>query len=103
MNRLRELRIKLKLTQTQLSMRSGLSQAYINELESNKKKNPSINALSRLARAMEVPLSDLLNGLEKDCCTHEANKPAPRQKAFEKRSGVKPPGKNRKKKGKKPL
>lgn len=60
MNILKESRIQSGLTQAQLATKSGLSQAYINELEKGKKINPSISVLSRLAQALGVPLSQLL-------------------------------------------
>jgi transcriptional regulator with XRE-family HTH domain len=60
MNRIKEARLKKNLTQKQLSERSGLSQAYINELENRKKVNPSIIVLDKLAASLEVPLSEIL-------------------------------------------
>ena len=60
MNRIKEARLKKKLTQKQLSERSGLSQAYINELENRRKTNPSIIVLDKLAAGLGVPLTEIL-------------------------------------------
>lgn len=60
MNRIKEARLRKKLTQKQLSERSGLSQAYVNELENGRKANPSKAVLEKLAAALEVPLAEIL-------------------------------------------
>ena len=61
MNKIRIVRLKQRLTQQQLSIRSGLSQAYINELENGRKVNPSIIVLDKLAAGLQVPVSELLD------------------------------------------
>ena len=48
-------RIKAGITQTQLSKRSGISQADISRLE-NGTRNPSLNLLKRLAAAVDSTL-----------------------------------------------
>ena len=48
-------RIRAGITQTQLSKRSGISQADISRLE-NGTRNPSLNLLKRLAAAMDSTL-----------------------------------------------
>lgn len=48
-------RIKAGITQMQLSERSGISQADISRLE-NGNRNPSLNLLKRLAKAMNMTL-----------------------------------------------
>ena len=60
MNRIKEARLKRSLTQKQLSERSGLSQAYINELENRRKINPSIIVLDKLAASLGVSLTEIL-------------------------------------------
>lgn len=60
MNNIRKTRIRCKMTQAQLAMRSGLSQPYINELETGKKSNPSIAVLIKLARAMGTSIEELI-------------------------------------------
>ncbi len=61
MNKIKLLRNKKNMTQQQLSRKSGVSQAYINELENGKKSNPSFKVVARLARALEVPVKDLFD------------------------------------------
>ena len=61
MDKLRELRIENRLTQTELAKRSGVSQPYINELENGKKVNPSIIILGKLANALGAKVSELLD------------------------------------------
>ena len=60
MNKIRAMRLKQRLTQQQLSTRSGLSQSYINELENGRKINPSIVVLDKLAAGLKVSVSELL-------------------------------------------
>ena len=60
MNKIKAARLKKKMTQKQLSERTGLSQAYINELENRKKVNPSIIVLDKLAAALGVCLTEIL-------------------------------------------
>ena len=59
-NKIRTLRIKRKLSQSELAKLTGLSQAYINELENGKKNNPTYEVLQKLAKALGVPVSALL-------------------------------------------
>ncbi len=60
MKRLKAVRLQQGLTQQQLSIRSGLSQAYINELENGRKINPSIIVLDKLAAGLKVSVTELL-------------------------------------------
>ncbi len=48
------------LTQVQLAKKARVSQAYVASLESGGKKNPSIATLQRLAKALGVPVTELL-------------------------------------------
>ena len=48
-------RIRAGLTQTELSKKSGISQADISRLE-NETRNPSLSLLKRLAEAMNTTL-----------------------------------------------
>ncbi len=61
MKKLREIRHQNGLTQKELACRSGVSQPYINELENGKKVNPSIIILGKLANALGVTVSELLD------------------------------------------
>jgi transcriptional regulator with XRE-family HTH domain len=48
------------MTQLQLATKSKVPQGYISELEAGKKKNPGLDVLKRLARALGVPVTELL-------------------------------------------
>ncbi len=61
MKKLRNARKSRKLTQSGLARLSGVSQPYINELENGKKINPSILVLVKLAKAMGITVSELLD------------------------------------------
>ncbi len=50
------------LTQEEVAERSGLSQQYISDLERGK-RNPTVESLVALARAMRVEPRDFLAGL----------------------------------------
>ena len=66
---LKEMREARGLTQEELAKRSGVSQGYIAKLEpssrpgrkkSSRQVNPSIATLKKLARALGVPVGELL-------------------------------------------
>ena len=58
--RLRTLREQRSLTQKELAKKARLSQGYMIRLETGPKANPSLDVLSRLAKALKVPAADLL-------------------------------------------
>lgn len=57
---LRELREKKGLTQEDLAERAEISQAYVTSLETGAKKNPSLDILKRVAKALKVKVGELL-------------------------------------------
>ena len=57
---IRRLREDLGLTQQQLAERLSITPPYLAMLEAGERKNPSLDIVRRLARALKVPLSDLL-------------------------------------------
>lgn len=59
MNAVKKLRIQNNWTQFELSKRSGVSQSHIHYLETGSRK-PTINVLSKLARAFKVTVPELL-------------------------------------------
>lgn len=61
--RIREIRGASELTQEDLAVSSGLHPTYISSLETGR-RNPTLNVLCALARALKVPLSELVDGLE---------------------------------------
>ncbi len=58
-HRIEELRKKKGLTQEQLAEKAGLHRAYFWDIENG--RNISIKTAYKIARALDVTLSDLLN------------------------------------------
>ena len=56
---LRQLRLRLGLSQQKLANRARLSKAYISNLERGHRR-PSLDAILRLARALQADPADLL-------------------------------------------
>jgi transcriptional regulator with XRE-family HTH domain len=57
---LRTLREKRRLSQAEVAKRSGVTRFYVSQLETGLRKNPSLPVLKRLARALGVPVGELL-------------------------------------------
>ncbi len=57
---LKELRERRDMTQDDLSKRAKIARSYIALLEAGHKKNPSLDILRKLARALGVPVTELL-------------------------------------------
>jgi len=57
--RIRDLRKEQKLTQEQLATEIRVTSAYVGFIEQGK-RNPSLNTLDTIARALGVKMSDLL-------------------------------------------
>jgi transcriptional regulator with XRE-family HTH domain len=49
-----------KMTQEELARRAKLSRGYLAKLEAGHSKNPSLLVLGRLAKALHLPLAELL-------------------------------------------
>jgi DNA-binding XRE family transcriptional regulator len=49
-----------RMTQEQLAKKAGVTQGYVVQFESGLKKNPSLPTLKKLARALGVPVTELL-------------------------------------------
>ncbi len=56
----RELREKTGLTQEELARKARVTPGYVAQLELGMRKNPSLDVVRRLARALRVPLAELL-------------------------------------------
>jgi transcriptional regulator with XRE-family HTH domain len=57
---LKKLRERQGLSQAALAKKAQVTDAYIAQLETGKKANPSLDVLKRLARALGVPVTELL-------------------------------------------
>ncbi|MBO8441607.1 MAG: helix-turn-helix transcriptional regulator [Firmicutes bacterium] len=60
-NRIRNYRIKKKMTQEKLAEYSDLSVNFISKLERGQKKNISINKLLNICNALNITVSELLD------------------------------------------
>ena len=56
----RRLREARQLTQVELAAQAHLSQGYLAALEGGRKANPSLETLKKLAKALHVPVTELL-------------------------------------------
>jgi transcriptional regulator with XRE-family HTH domain len=61
---LRELRAAKGMTQEDLAKKSKVTRPYIAKIETGGKTNPSIAVLRRLAKALGVPVAELLSWIE---------------------------------------
>ncbi len=48
------------MTQVELATKAKVTQAYLAQLEAGTRKNPSLEILNRLAKALGVPVTELL-------------------------------------------
>jgi transcriptional regulator with XRE-family HTH domain len=53
-------RTELGLSQRELAKRVGVSDAYITQLETRERINPSLHVLKKLAKALKVTLAELV-------------------------------------------
>lgn len=56
--KIRKLRMKKELTQEEAAYRARLDYSYFNQIEKGK-RNPSVKALQRIARTLQVSLKQL--------------------------------------------
>jgi len=61
-NRIREERHHLNLSQEKLAEKCGFDRTYISLVERGK-RNPSYTNLLKIAKGLELPISDLTKGL----------------------------------------
>jgi transcriptional regulator with XRE-family HTH domain len=57
---LKSLRESKGLSQLELAKRSKVPQGYLSELEAGRKRNPGIETLRKIAKALGVPVAELL-------------------------------------------
>ena len=56
----KQLRKKQQLTLRQLAERVGVTEAYLSMLERGRRTNPSLSTLNKLAKALNVPVGELV-------------------------------------------
>lgn len=61
---IRSLRLRNGLSQRQLATRMAVPRTYVSKIE-NEKATPTLSSLERLARALEVSVTELLSGSER--------------------------------------
>lgn len=57
--RIKEIRKKKNITVYKLSQITGIARTYLLELENNKKFNPTLSVMYKIASALEVKIDDL--------------------------------------------
>jgi transcriptional regulator with XRE-family HTH domain len=57
---LKKLRERKGISQLELARRAKVGQGYISELEAGQKKNPGLETLRKIAKALGVPVTELL-------------------------------------------
>lgn len=62
---IRDFRKRKKLSQAELAIRVGVTQAYICNLENEKRVNPSVDLLLRLASELDVSVNTLIQICDK--------------------------------------
>ncbi|MBS2004831.1 MAG: helix-turn-helix transcriptional regulator [Cyanobacteria bacterium SZAS LIN-5] len=65
-------RDRLRLTQAELAMRSGVDRAFISNIE-NGKRNPSFSVLVDIAKGLNISLSLLMRHIDRNMEEHNAN------------------------------
>ena len=58
---IRNLRLRSGLSQRQLALRMSVPRTYVSKIE-NEKATPTLSSLERLAKALEVPVTELITG-----------------------------------------
>ena len=56
----RRLRVQKGLSQVALAKKARVSQGYVAQMEGGVSKNPTLEVLKRLAKALGVPVTELL-------------------------------------------
>ena len=60
--RLRQLRLKRKLSQEDLAYRVGMDVSYLSEVE-NGRKEPCLRKIKELAQGLDITVSSMMRGL----------------------------------------
>jgi transcriptional regulator with XRE-family HTH domain len=57
---IRDLREQAQMTRMELAKKAKVATAYVSMIEAGKRKSPSLPVLRRLAKALGVPVAELL-------------------------------------------
>ncbi len=57
--RIREMRIRKGMSLTDLAYKSGISVGYLCHLEKGKRKNPSIEVMEQIAKALDKTVTEI--------------------------------------------
>jgi transcriptional regulator with XRE-family HTH domain len=57
---IRDLREQAQMTRMELAKKAKVTTAYVSMIEAGKRKSPSLPVLRRLAKALGVPVAELL-------------------------------------------
>lgn len=60
--RIRYLRTQKKLSQEDLALEAGVNKNYLSDLERGN-RNPTVEVLNKIAKALDIPLNILFEGL----------------------------------------
>jgi transcriptional regulator with XRE-family HTH domain len=60
--KIRLLRAEKKISIRKLSDMTGLSKSTLSDIENNKSKKPTVDTIERVAKALEIPISELFQG-----------------------------------------
>lgn len=61
-NQIKRIRISKNMSQEKLALEAGLDRSYVGQVERGE-RNPSLKNVKRIAEAMNVSLSNLMEGL----------------------------------------
>lgn len=92
---IRKMRLKTGLTQEEIALRSGLSQGYINQLESGKRMFTQ-KSLEQIAEALNISITDFFQenekpaGIHKDTAEFKRTKPPSKKEILTLLSGLPP-------------
>lgn len=59
MNKIKKIRSEKGLTLRQLSKLSDVASGYISDLENGRRKNPSLETMTRISKALSKPVQDI--------------------------------------------
>ncbi len=57
----RKVRFGLNLKQTEVARQAGLKRDYYNRIEMGKLQNPTLSTAKKIAKALGIPLSDIID------------------------------------------